>query len=147
MFNICKFNQHIYVHKLYSFQFQIMASNSKDSSFNILGSSKLNTADGKNPTSPATTSTSTQPGTASGQKNSEEYRQECNKAHDALGTYISELVFALYTKILSRKPWSGLWEKDPPLLPFRAPLSPQVFRHKETTLTPKFAQRIVYAMK
>ena len=59
-----------------------MASNSKDSAFNILGSSKLNTADGKNPVS--TTSTSIQPGTASGQKNSDEYRQECNKAHDAL---------------------------------------------------------------
>lgn len=52
-----------------------MASDSKDSIFNILGSSKLNTADGKNPTSSATTSTSTQSGTASGQKNSEEYRQ------------------------------------------------------------------------
>ena len=59
-----------------------MASNSKDSAFSILGSSKLNTADGKNPVS--TTSTSIQPGTASGQKNSDEYRQECNKAHDAL---------------------------------------------------------------
>lgn len=63
---------------------QIMASGSKDSAFNILGSSKLNTADGKNPTSSATTSTSTQPGTASGQKNSEEYRRESSKAHDAL---------------------------------------------------------------
>lgn len=61
-----------------------MASDSKDSAFNILGSSKLNTADGKNPTSSATTSTSAQPGTASGQKNSEEYRLECSKAHDAL---------------------------------------------------------------
>lgn len=61
-----------------------MASDSKDSAFNILGSSKLNTADGKNPTSSATTSISTQPGTASGQKNSEEYRKECSKAHDAL---------------------------------------------------------------
>ena len=61
-----------------------MTSDPKDSAFNILGSSKLNTADGKNPTSSATTSTSTQPGTASSQKNSEEYRQECSKAHDAL---------------------------------------------------------------
>ncbi|KAL9132654.1 MAG: hypothetical protein Q9175_006173 [Cornicularia normoerica] len=61
-----------------------MASGSKDSVFNILGSSKLNTADGKNPTSSATTSTSTQPSTPSGQKKSEEYRQECSKAHDAL---------------------------------------------------------------
>ena len=59
-----------------------MASNPKESAFNILGSSKLNTSDGKNPVSP--TSTSIQPGTASGQKNSDEYRQECNKAHDAL---------------------------------------------------------------
>ena len=60
-----------------------MASNPKDTAFNILGSSKLNTADGKNPIS-STASTSIQPGTASGQKNSDEYRQECNKAHDAL---------------------------------------------------------------
>lgn len=52
-----------------------MASDSKDSAFGILGSSKLNTADGKNPTSSATTSMSTQAGTASGQKNTEEYRQ------------------------------------------------------------------------
>ena len=63
-------------------QFPNMASSSKDSAFNILGSAKLNTADGKNPVS--TTSTSIQPGTASGQKDSDEYRQECNKAHDAL---------------------------------------------------------------
>ena len=77
-----------------------MASNSKDSAFNILGSSKLNTADGKNPTSSTTTSTSTQPGTASGQKDNEEYRQECSKAHDALEnrlrdevSYVSKLFY------------------------------------------------------
>ena len=61
-----------------------MASDSKNAAFNILGSSKVNTADGKNPTASATTSTSSQPGTTSGQKNSDEYKQECSKAHDAL---------------------------------------------------------------
>ena len=74
----------LYIKTLSRINYRNMASDSKDSAFNILGSSKLNTADGKNPTSSATTSTSTQPGTASGQKNSEEYRSECSKAHDAL---------------------------------------------------------------
>lgn len=87
-----------------------MASDSKDSAFNILGSSKLNTPDGKNPTSSPNTSTSTQPGTASGQKNSEQYRLECSKAHDALEdrlrdevSYSSEAV-SLYETC---KMWSG----------------------------------------
>ena len=76
-----------------------MASNSKDSAFNILGSSKLNTADGKNPIS-STTSTSIQPGTASGQKNSDEYRQECNKAHDALENRLRDEVKLLFLESL-----------------------------------------------
>ncbi|CAD6584006.1 MAG: hypothetical protein ASARMPREDX12_001504 [Alectoria sarmentosa] len=78
-----------------------MASNSQDSAFNILGSSKLNTTDGKNPTSSATTSTSTQPGAGRGQKNSEEYRQECSKAHDALENRLRD-------EERERK-WSGKW--------------------------------------
>ena len=72
-----------------------MASSSKDSAFNILGSSKLNTNDGKNPTSSATTSTSTQPGTAAGQKNNEDYRRECSKAHDALENKLRDEVCML----------------------------------------------------
>ena len=78
-----------------------MASDSKDSAFNILGSSKLNTADGKNPTSSATTSTSTQPGTASGQKNSEQYRLECSKAHDALEDRLRDEVSHFFLGFLS----------------------------------------------
>jgi len=58
-------------------------SDTKESSFNILGSSKLNTADGKNPPSSSAT-TSTQAGNASGQKTTDEYRKQCQSAHDAL---------------------------------------------------------------
>ena len=57
-------------------------ADSKDSSFNILGSSKLNTADGKNP--PKSSSTTSAPATSVGQRNIEEYRKECKSAHDAL---------------------------------------------------------------
>ena len=78
-----------------------MASDSKDSAFNILGSSKFNTADGKNPTSSATISTSPQPGTASGGKNSEEYRQECSKAHDVLENRLRDEVSYYFEPFLS----------------------------------------------
>ena len=80
-----------------------MASDSKDSAFNILGSSKFNTADGKNPTSSATISTSTQPGpgTASGEKNSEEYRQECSKAHDVLENRLRDEVSHYFEPFLT----------------------------------------------
>ena len=61
-----------------------MTSKSQEASFGILGSSKLNTADGKNPTSLATTSTSNTTGTAGGPKNDEAYRKECQSAHNAL---------------------------------------------------------------
>ena len=86
-------------------QSYIMASNSQDSAFNILGSSKLNTTDGKNPTSSATTSTSTQPGAGRGQKNSEEYRQV--RTH-----------FRLIFPYLGPRPESQgmLWEQPGPLL-------------------------------
>ena len=73
--DVHKPNNHIDIDLLPHLQSHNMASESKDSAFNILGSSKLNTADGKNPTSSATNSTSTQPGIASGQRNSEEHRQ------------------------------------------------------------------------
>lgn len=88
-------HKHIHIHLLPRLQAYIMASNSKDSAFNILGSSKLNTADGKNPTSYTTTSTSTQPGTTSDQKNSEEYRQECSKAHNLLEDRLRDEVCTL----------------------------------------------------
>lgn len=79
----------------------IMASNQQESSFNILGSSKLNTADGKNPTSSATTSTSNQIGTASGQKNNDAYRKECQSAHDALENKLRDEE--------REKKWTGNW--------------------------------------
>lgn len=61
-----------------------MSSGQQDSSFNILGSAKLNTADGKNPPTSTSTSSGGQDGKAAGQPNSEEYRKECRSAHDAL---------------------------------------------------------------
>lgn len=101
----------LYIKTLPRIKYRNMASDSKDSAFNILGSSKLNTADGKNPTSSATTSTSTQPGTASGQKNSEEYRLECSKAHDALEDRLRDEVSLFSLGFLSEyetcKMWSG----------------------------------------
>ena len=76
-----------------------MASN--DDSFNILGSSKLNTADGKNPTSSTITSTSDKDVPAVGQKNSEEYRKQCQSAHDALENKLRD-------EERERK-WTGRW--------------------------------------
>ena len=78
MVDLHKPNEYFYINLLPRIQSLIMASESKDSAFNILGSSKLNTTDGKNPTSSAIASTSTQPATASVQKNSEEYRRVRN---------------------------------------------------------------------
>ena len=75
-----------------------MASND---SFNILGSSKLNTADGKNPASSATTSMSDKAVPAVGQKNSEEYRKQCQSAHDALENRLRD-------EERERK-WTGRW--------------------------------------
>lgn len=73
---------------------------SKDSAFGILGSSRLNTADGKNPpTSSATTST--QPSAGVGQRNSEEYRKACRSAHDALEDKLRD-------EERERK-WTGRW--------------------------------------
>lgn len=75
-------------------------SDTKDSSFNILGSSKLNTADGKNPTSSSAT-TSTSDGAATGQKNTEDYRKQCQSAHDALENKLRDEE--------REKKWSGRW--------------------------------------
>lgn len=73
-----------------------MSSNKEDTSFNILGSSKLNTADYKNPSQAANNDSfnilgssklNTADGknpTQAGQPNTEEYRKECRSAHDAL---------------------------------------------------------------
>lgn len=76
-----------------------MASN--DDSFNILGSSKLNTADGKNPTPSVNTSTSDKDVPAVRQKNSEEYRRQCQSAHDALENKLRD-------EERERK-WTGRW--------------------------------------
>ena len=75
-------------------------SDAKDSSFNVLGSSKLNTADGKNPTMASSTS-STQASTAVGQRKSEDYRKECKSAHDALEDKLRD-------EERERK-WTGRW--------------------------------------
>lgn len=80
-------------------QSQNIMSSQQESSFNILGSSKLNTADGKNPTS--TTTTSTSHGTASGQKNNDAYRKECQSAHDALENKLRDEE--------REKKWTGNW--------------------------------------
>ncbi|MCJ1461097.1 hypothetical protein MMC28_011479 [Mycoblastus sanguinarius] len=76
-----------------------MANNRKDSSFNVLGSSKLNTSDGKNPTSsesnfnvlgssrlntPDGADPAATDGRAVGQPNTGQYREQCRSAHDAL---------------------------------------------------------------
>ena len=76
-----------------------MASN--NDSFNILGSSKLNTADGKNPASSATTSTSDKDVPSVGQKNSEEYRKQCQSAHDVLENKLRDEE--------REKKWTGRW--------------------------------------
>jgi hypothetical protein len=75
-------------------------SDTKESSFNILGSSKLNTADGKNPpTSSATTST--QAGQASGQTNTNGNSKRGQSAHDVLENKLRDEE--------REKKWSGRW--------------------------------------
>ena len=64
-----------------------MSSNGQqEGSFGILGSSKLNTTDGKNPTrisdAPKSTPGTTSRGSSDGNK--EDYRKECVRAHDEL---------------------------------------------------------------
>lgn len=59
----------------------------QDSSFNILGSSKLNTADGKNPTSSSTTAIQGQTAGAKDQASATgglDKDTACRKAHDEL---------------------------------------------------------------
>lgn len=59
----------------------------KDSPFNILGSSRLNTADGKNPSSSSTTATQGQTAGAKDQApaaGEQDKETACRKAHDEL---------------------------------------------------------------
>ncbi|KAL8647176.1 MAG: hypothetical protein Q9210_005711 [Variospora velana] len=60
-------------------------SESKSSSFNILGSSKLNTADGKNP-APSTSKPSVNGSSQQvmGSTDSDDYHKQCAKAHNEL---------------------------------------------------------------
>ncbi|KAI4223776.1 MAG: hypothetical protein L6R36_005153 [Xanthoria steineri] len=51
-------------------------------SFNILGSSKLNTSDGKNPSASTSKPSSNQQTTAS--TNANDHHQQCARAHDEL---------------------------------------------------------------
>lgn len=60
-----------------------------DNSFDILGSTKLNTQDGKNPTPLSSNDTKTPSsaeagGQGSGGSKGEEYRRECQNAHDEM---------------------------------------------------------------
>ena len=61
----------------------IMSSKENESSFGILGSAKLNTGDGKNPTSSTTAATQMEDAKGS-TASDEEHRQQCQKAHDDL---------------------------------------------------------------
>lgn len=61
---------------------------SKDQ-FNILGSSKLNTADGKNPVTSGS-GTAESNGLATGQQNKPESKKEHHSAHDALEDRLRE---------------------------------------------------------
>ena len=65
----------------------------QEGSFGILGSSKLNTVDGKNPPKSSETSKSTL-GMASGgmsnQNKQEGYRQECQRAHDEMESRLKD---------------------------------------------------------
>ena len=60
----------------------------QDSSFGILGSSKLNTQDGKNPPSTGSGATKTSSNGGTGQTSDaskgEDYRRECQRAHDEM---------------------------------------------------------------
>ena len=87
------------------------------SSFGILGSSKLNTADGKNPSSATAAQKIQEAGeavkqAAGGASNSEDYKKQCLAAHDALEDKLREeerlaREFSPYLPagISSRLPW------------------------------------------
>ena len=62
---------------------------SSNDQFNILGSSKLNTADGKNPHT-SSSSTKESKGTATGQPSTADYKKECKSAHDAMEDRLRE---------------------------------------------------------
>ena len=62
----------------------------KDPSYNILGSSKLNTSDGKNPSTSNSAMSQGHTGQAAGQANTDAYKKECMAAHDALEDKLRE---------------------------------------------------------
>ena len=62
---------------------------SSNDQFNILGSSKLNTPDGKNPPTSGSGTTESK-GTAAGQPNTADYKKECKSAHDAMEDRLRE---------------------------------------------------------
>ena len=61
----------------------IMASREGDNLFGVLGSSKLNTSDGKDPTSSTTAAAQMQEAKGS-TTSDDEHRRQCQKAHDDL---------------------------------------------------------------
>ena len=60
-----------------------MASREGDNLFGVLGSSKLNRSDGKDPTSSTTAAAQTQ-GAKGSTTSGDEHRRQCQKAHDDL---------------------------------------------------------------
>lgn len=76
-------------------------SDQKESSFNILGSSKLNTPDGKNPPISAPTTSKTQTSQAAEQLKTDDYKSACRSAHDALEDKLRDAE--------RESKWSGRW--------------------------------------
>ena len=62
---------------------------SSSNQFNILGSARLNTADGKNPPVSGSSTVESR-GSAAGQPNTAEYKKQCKSAHDAMEDRLRE---------------------------------------------------------
>ena len=65
-------------------------TSNKDSTFNILGSSKLNTVDGKNPPTNSAGKSSGGAAQADNQPKADSYKNECIAAHNALEDRLRE---------------------------------------------------------
>ena len=64
---------------------------SKEGSFNILGSEKLNTVDGRNPPKETPANANADHATPkAGQSNTDEYKKDCIAAHNALEDRLRE---------------------------------------------------------
>ena len=65
-------------------------TSNKDSTLNILGSSKLNTVDGKNPSTNPAGKSSSAAAQGDGQTNTDSYKNDCIAAHNALEDRLRE---------------------------------------------------------